>query len=68
MNTGTERATLILAPNASLMTLDGTNTWLLHEPGGRRAAVIDPARWTRATSPPSARPSRRPTSRSSRSC
>jgi glyoxylase-like metal-dependent hydrolase (beta-lactamase superfamily II) len=39
---GTPRATLILAPNANLMTLDGTNTWLLAEPGARRAAVIDP--------------------------
>lgn len=39
---GTERATLILAPNANTMTLDGTNTWLLHEPGARRAAVVDP--------------------------
>jgi glyoxylase-like metal-dependent hydrolase (beta-lactamase superfamily II) len=39
---GTPRATMILAPNANLMTLDGTNTWLLHEPGARRAAVIDP--------------------------
>jgi glyoxylase-like metal-dependent hydrolase (beta-lactamase superfamily II) len=39
---GTARATLILAPNADPMTLDGTNTWLLAEPGARRAAVIDP--------------------------
>jgi glyoxylase-like metal-dependent hydrolase (beta-lactamase superfamily II) len=39
---GTPRATLILAPNANLMTLDGTNTWLLAEPGARRAAVLDP--------------------------
>jgi glyoxylase-like metal-dependent hydrolase (beta-lactamase superfamily II) len=39
---GTERATLILAPNAGLMALDGTNTWLLREPGARRAVVIDP--------------------------
>jgi glyoxylase-like metal-dependent hydrolase (beta-lactamase superfamily II) len=39
---GTARATLILAPNANLMTLDGTNTWLLAEPGARRAAVVDP--------------------------
>ena len=39
---GTERATLILAPNPNPMTLDGTNTWLLAEPGARRAIVIDP--------------------------
>jgi glyoxylase-like metal-dependent hydrolase (beta-lactamase superfamily II) len=24
------------------MTLDGTNTWVLHEPGGDRAVVVDP--------------------------
>src|SRR5437763_10758379 len=39
---GTERATLVLAPNANPMTLDGTNTWLLAEPGARRAIVVDP--------------------------
>jgi glyoxylase-like metal-dependent hydrolase (beta-lactamase superfamily II) len=39
---GTERATLILAPNANPMTLDGTNPWLLAEPGARRAVVVDP--------------------------
>jgi glyoxylase-like metal-dependent hydrolase (beta-lactamase superfamily II) len=39
---GTERATLILAPNANPMTLDGTNTWLLAEPGARSAVVVDP--------------------------
>lgn len=38
----TARATNILAPNASAMTLDGTNTWLLAEPGSTEAVVIDP--------------------------
>lgn len=38
----TERARLILAPNPSPMTLDGTNTWLLAEPGSAEAVVIDP--------------------------
>lgn len=38
----TRRASLVLAPNASPMTLDGTNTWVLAEPGARRAVVIDP--------------------------
>ena len=28
-----ERATYVLAPNADIMTLDGTNTWVLREPG-----------------------------------
>lgn len=34
--------TCVLAPNPSGMTLDGTNTWLLHRPEGREAALVDP--------------------------
>ena len=37
-----ERARCVLAPNASPMTLDGTNTWVLREPGARRSVVVDP--------------------------
>jgi glyoxylase-like metal-dependent hydrolase (beta-lactamase superfamily II) len=37
-----ERARCVLAPNANIMTLDGTNTWVLREPGSRRSVVIDP--------------------------
>ena len=37
-----ERARCVLAPNPSPMTLDGTNTWVLREPGGRRSVVVDP--------------------------
>jgi glyoxylase-like metal-dependent hydrolase (beta-lactamase superfamily II) len=37
-----ERGTCVLAPNANIMTLDGTNTWVLREPGARRSVVIDP--------------------------
>jgi glyoxylase-like metal-dependent hydrolase (beta-lactamase superfamily II) len=37
-----ERALCVLAPNANMMTLDGTNTWILREPGARRSVVIDP--------------------------
>jgi glyoxylase-like metal-dependent hydrolase (beta-lactamase superfamily II) len=37
-----ERAICVLAPNASPMTLDGTNTWVLREPGSARSVVIDP--------------------------
>jgi glyoxylase-like metal-dependent hydrolase (beta-lactamase superfamily II) len=37
-----ERGTCVLAPNANHMTLDGTNTWVLREPGGSRSVVVDP--------------------------
>lgn len=37
-----ERATCVLAPNPSPMTLDGTNTWVLSEPGSDEVAVLDP--------------------------
>ena len=39
---GTERARCLLAPNPSPMTLDGTNTWLISEPGASTAVVVDP--------------------------
>lgn len=39
---GTLRATCVLAPNPSPMTLDGTNTWLLAEADASRAVVVDP--------------------------
>ncbi|WP_320774789.1 MBL fold metallo-hydrolase [Streptomyces sp. CRN 30] len=37
-----DRAVNVLAPNASPMTLDGTNTWILAEPGSDLAVVVDP--------------------------
>jgi glyoxylase-like metal-dependent hydrolase (beta-lactamase superfamily II) len=36
------RAHCYLAPNPGLMTLDGTNSWVLTEPGSSRSVVIDP--------------------------
>jgi glyoxylase-like metal-dependent hydrolase (beta-lactamase superfamily II) len=38
----TPRAFCVLAPNASPMTLDGTNTWIVGEPDSALAVVIDP--------------------------
>lgn len=32
----------MLAPNPSPMTLEGTNTWVLREPGADRSVVVDP--------------------------
>jgi glyoxylase-like metal-dependent hydrolase (beta-lactamase superfamily II) len=38
----TERATCLLAANSGPMTLDGTNTWVLAEPGAGTVVVLDP--------------------------
>jgi glyoxylase-like metal-dependent hydrolase (beta-lactamase superfamily II) len=37
-----ERARCLLAPNPGVMTLDGTNSWVLSEPGSARSVVVDP--------------------------
>lgn len=37
-----DRGRCVLAPNPGLMTLDGTNTWVLREPGAERSVVVDP--------------------------
>jgi len=37
-----EVARCVLAPSASPMTLDGTNTWVLGDPGSSRSVVVDP--------------------------
>jgi glyoxylase-like metal-dependent hydrolase (beta-lactamase superfamily II) len=39
---GTSRALCVLAPNPGMMTLDGTNTWLIAEPGFDAVVVVDP--------------------------
>ncbi|MGD0703255.1 MAG: MBL fold metallo-hydrolase [Trebonia sp.] len=39
---GTTRARCVLAPNPSPMTLDGTNTWVIAEPGAPASVVVDP--------------------------
>jgi glyoxylase-like metal-dependent hydrolase (beta-lactamase superfamily II) len=39
---GTARAWCVLAPNPSPMTLDGTNSWVIAEPGSSAVVVVDP--------------------------
>ena len=39
---GSERARCVLAPNPSPLTLDGTNTWIIAEPGSTAVVVVDP--------------------------
>lgn len=38
----TSRALRLLAPNPGPLTLDGTNTWVLREPGHEGCVVVDP--------------------------
>ncbi len=38
----TDRAQTVLAKNPGIMTLDGTNTWVLREQGAARSVVVDP--------------------------
>jgi glyoxylase-like metal-dependent hydrolase (beta-lactamase superfamily II) len=37
-----DTGTCVLAPNADIMTLDGTNTWVLRDPDSSRSIVVDP--------------------------
>jgi glyoxylase-like metal-dependent hydrolase (beta-lactamase superfamily II) len=37
-----DRGECLLAPNPNIMTLDGTNTWVLREPGASQVVVVDP--------------------------
>lgn len=36
------RSHLVVADNPNMMTLDGTNTWILDAPGGAGSVVVDP--------------------------
>src|SRR5579875_2941467 len=38
----TETASVLLADNPGLMTLEGTNTWVLRGPGSDELVVVDP--------------------------
>lgn len=38
----TDRVACVRADNPGIMTLDGTNTWILREPGAGRSVVVDP--------------------------
>jgi glyoxylase-like metal-dependent hydrolase (beta-lactamase superfamily II) len=38
----TSRATCVVAPNPGVMTLEGTNTWVLIEPRSEHCVVVDP--------------------------
>jgi glyoxylase-like metal-dependent hydrolase (beta-lactamase superfamily II) len=42
VETPTAHATRLLAPNPGVMTLEGTNTWLLAAPDATSALVVDP--------------------------
>ena len=37
-----QRAWCVTAPNPGVLTLAGTNTWILAEPGASRCVVVDP--------------------------
>jgi glyoxylase-like metal-dependent hydrolase (beta-lactamase superfamily II) len=38
----TETASVLLADNPGLMTLEGTNTWVLRAPGSQESVIVDP--------------------------
>lgn len=42
VQTVSERVSVVRADNPGIMTLDGTNTWVLREPGATTSVVVDP--------------------------
>ncbi|MGZ5397482.1 MAG: MBL fold metallo-hydrolase, partial [Mycobacterium sp.] len=38
----TETASVLLCDNPGLLTLDGTNTWVLQGPGSAEMVIVDP--------------------------
>lgn len=38
----TETASVLLANNPGMMTLEGTNTWVLRAPGSDEIVIVDP--------------------------
>ena len=38
----TETASVLLCDNPGLLTLDGTNTWVLRGPGSDEMVIVDP--------------------------
>ncbi len=46
----TETASVLLADNPGLLTLDGTNTWVLRGPGSDEVVIVDPGPTTTSTS------------------
>jgi glyoxylase-like metal-dependent hydrolase (beta-lactamase superfamily II) len=42
LRTVTSIASVVLADNPGIMTLDGTNTWVLRAPGSEHAVLVDP--------------------------
>ncbi|CNC44264.1 hydrolase [Mycobacterium tuberculosis] len=45
----TDTASVLLADNPGLLTLDGTNTWVLRGPLSDELVVVDPGRTTTST-------------------
>lgn len=49
----TDTASVLLADNPGLMTLEGTHTWVLGGQGSDEVVIVDPVPTTMSTSPAS---------------